>query len=106
MARATTGGGTAPTVETRQGYDWFLARGCGVCHAVSGTPAVGTRGPDLTHVGSRRSLGAGTLPNNGGALAAWIASSQHVKPRNLMPSYAMLPRAELQAIAAYLLRLR
>ena len=39
----------------------FLAAGCGACHAVRGTPATGTVGPDLTHVGARRSVGAETL---------------------------------------------
>ena len=75
---------------------------CGACHAVRGTAAAGRRGPDLTHVGSRLSLGAGLLPNNRGALAAWIASSQHLKPGNLMPSFEHFSGPELQALAAYL----
>jgi cytochrome c oxidase subunit 2 len=75
---------------------------CGACHAVRGTAAAGTRGPDLTHVGSRLSIGAGLLPNNAGALAGWIASSQHLKPGNLMPSFAAFSGAELRELAAYL----
>jgi cytochrome c oxidase subunit 2 len=93
----------APLEPQRQaGAQLFLAHGCGVCHAVRGTEARGTRGPDLTHVAGRLSIGAGALPVNAAALASWIASSQHLKPGNLMPSFGMLPAAELQALAAYL----
>ena len=45
-------------------------------------------GPDLTHVGGRLTLAAGTLPNNPRNLAEWIAASQAIKPGNLMPSYS------------------
>ena len=83
----------------------FNAR-CAACHTVRGTPAAGTLGPDLTHVGSRVSIGAGILPNNTGAIAGWIASSQHLKPGNLMPSFRELDGAELSALAAYLERLK
>lgn len=83
----------------------FVAH-CGACHTVRGTRAAGTRGPDLTHVGSRVSIGAGLLPNNRGALAAWIASSQHLKPGNLMPSFEHFSGPELRELAAYLEGLR
>jgi cytochrome c oxidase subunit 2 len=79
----------------------FLAH-CAACHTVRGTPAAGQLGPDLTHVGSRLSIGAGLLPNNAGALGAWIASSQHLKPGNLMPSFRHFSGEELRALAAYL----
>jgi len=79
----------------------FNAR-CAVCHTVRGTPAAGTRGPDLTHVGGRASIGAGLLPNNAGTLAGWIASSQHLKPGNLMPEFKELSAEDLKALAAYL----
>jgi cytochrome c oxidase subunit 2 len=83
----------------------FLAR-CAACHTVRGTQARGALGPDLTHVGSRISLGAGTLPNNAGALAGWITSSQHLKPGNLMPSFKELSGEELGVLAAYLQALK
>jgi cytochrome c oxidase subunit 2 len=89
-----------------RGAALFLAQGCGACHRVRGTPADGDRGPDLTHVGGRVSLGAGILPNNAGALAGWIASVQHLKPGALMPSYDRLDGEELRALAAYLEGLR
>jgi cytochrome c oxidase subunit 2 len=78
----------------------FNAR-CAACHTVRGTAAAGTLGPDLTHVGSRASIGAGILPNNRGAIAGWITSSQHLKPGNLMPSFHDLQGDELNALAAY-----
>jgi cytochrome c oxidase subunit 2 len=74
---------------------------CGTCHAVRGTPAAGTRGPDLTHVASRKTIGAALLPMNQGAIAGWIASSQHLKPGNLMPSFDRFSGEELRAIARY-----
>ena len=84
-----------------RGRDTFLER-CAACHTIRGTGAAGRLGPDLTHVGSRLALGAGVLPNDPGALAAWIARSQHVKPGNLMPSFGELTDAELRALTAYL----
>lgn len=86
----------------RQGMQLFLQNGCGACHAVRGTEADGTIGPDLTHVGGRLSLGAAALPNDAEAFARWIADNQHVKPGNLMPPYRNLSDDELAAIAIYL----
>lgn len=88
--------------QVLRGRDLFLANGCGACHAVRGTEANGVVGPDLTHVGSRLSLAAGTFPNNVGTLAGWVASAQHLKPENGMPSFAHLSGEELRAVAAYL----
>jgi cytochrome c oxidase subunit 2 len=86
----------------RRGRDGFLAAGCGACHTVRGTPASGRLGPDLTHLGSRIAIAAGTFPNQVGTLAALIASSQHLKPGNRMPSFDGLAGAELRAIATWL----
>jgi cytochrome c oxidase subunit 2 len=85
-----------------RGQEVFLATGCGACHAIRGTPAVGVVGPDLTHVGGRLSLGAGVLPNEPDAFARWIARTGHVKPGVLMPTFGMLPADDLRALAAYL----
>ncbi|HET9664956.1 MAG TPA: cytochrome c oxidase subunit II [Burkholderiales bacterium] len=86
---------------TMQGEKLFVTH-CAACHTIRGTPASGTRGPDLTHIGSRLTLAAGVLPNNAGTLAGWIASSQHLKPGNLMPSFQHFHGDELQALARYL----
>ncbi|EDL48048.1 putative cytochrome c oxidase chain II protein [Erythrobacter sp. SD-21] len=84
------------------GQELFMQSGCAACHRVAGTEANGLAGPDLTHVGSRRTLGAGILPNNRGTLIGWIGDSQSLKPGNRMPSYDMLNADELEAIALWL----
>lgn len=80
----------------------FERAGCGACHTVRGTTANGKAGPDLTHVGSRRTLGAGILPNNAGTLAGWVGDSQAIKPGNRMPAYPVLSGRELRDLATYL----
>ena len=85
-----------------RGRSLFLASGCGDCHTVRGIAADGKLGPDLTHVGSRRTIGAAILPNNVGTLAGWIADSQSIKPGNGMPSFNVFSGADLRAVAAYL----
>jgi cytochrome c oxidase subunit II len=79
----------------------FLRYGCGACHAIRGTRALASVAPDLTHFGSRLSIGAATLPNRTGQLAAWIADPQGIKPGNFMPALP-LPGEELNALVAYL----
>ncbi len=86
----------------QRGSELFLTTGCAACHRIAGTPYNGAAGPDLTHVGTRRSLGAGILPNNRGTLMGWIGNSQAIKPGNRMPPYTMLSGQDLQALAAYL----
>ena len=91
-----------PALDT--GLALFVAQ-CAACHAIRGTPAAGTLGPDLTHFASRRYLAAGTLPNNAGTLSAWIASTQHIKPENRMPSFPGFSSDELRALSSYLMSL-
>ncbi len=90
-----------PTIAMA-GEALFRSTGCAACHRIAGTDANGYAGPDLTHVGSRRSLGAGILPNNRGTMMGWIGDSQSIKPGNRMPPYKMLSAQELQTLAAYL----
>jgi cytochrome c oxidase subunit 2 len=90
-----------PAGEAMSGRDAFERSACPLCHAVRGTGAGGAVGPDLTHVASRRTLAAGTLPNNMGTLAGWIANPQAIKPGVAMPVVPLRPQ-ELQAIVAYL----
>ncbi|MDP2258880.1 MAG: cytochrome c oxidase subunit II [Caulobacter sp.] len=85
-----------------RGAEVFEASGCGACHTVRGASANGLAGPDLSHVGSRRTLGGGILPTNQGTLAGWIADSQAIKPGNRMPAYPVLSGEDLRAVAAYL----
>jgi cytochrome c oxidase subunit 2 len=74
---------------------------CAACHTIRGTDALGIVGPDLTHVMSRATIAAGTLPNTRGYLAGWISDPQGVKPGARMPRLE-LSSDELQAVLAYL----
>jgi cytochrome c oxidase subunit II len=86
---------------TRRGQQVFMQSTCAMCHAISGTIASGQQAPDLTHVASRQTLAAGTLPNTPSALSAWISDPQLAKPGANMPPNG-LPPADLQALVAYL----
>jgi cytochrome c oxidase subunit 2 len=92
----------APTTPLQlAGYRYVTTRQCSACHNITGTPAGGTVGPDLTHFASRRSIGAGTLPMNTGNLYGWVADPQSQKPGNKMPTIGLSPD-ELHAVVAYL----
>ena len=84
------------------GGDLFMRHGCGACHRVAGTAADGSVGPDLSHVGSRATLGAGVLPNDEEALRSFIAHPHLIKPGSKMPGFGMLPERDLVEIAAWL----
>src|SRR3954452_20849279 len=88
-----------------QGEQLFRGKGCGLCHSIRGTLAGGQSAPDLTHIASRDTIAAGTLPQTPGTLAAWISDPQHIKPGNLMPKMA-LRSDELIAILHYLEQLQ
>jgi len=94
-ARSPAGGLAA------RGERVFLAGPCSSCHTIRGTAASGFVGPDLTHLASRRTLGALTVPNRPADLAAWIVDSQHAKPGNQMPD-VQLGASQLRALVAYL----
>ena len=87
------------------GYRFFTARNCSACHAVSGSLASATIGPDLTHFASRRSIAAGTLPMSAANVQAWIADPQRQKPGSNMPKVG-LTRDELRALTAFMERLK
>jgi cytochrome c oxidase subunit 2 len=90
-------------VETGgSGRALFLREKCGDCHRIEGTEARGTSGPDLSHVGSRLTLGAGRLKNDVETIARFIAHSGSVKPGSKMPAYLHLSAEELDEMAAWL----
>lgn len=89
-----------------RGREVFLAQRCNACHTVRGVAEEGRLGPDLTHVGSRLYLGAGTLRNQPGAMAQWVAHTQDAKPGARMPSSADMDPRTLEALAAYLEHLK
>ncbi|MEX2571799.1 MAG: cytochrome c oxidase subunit II [Gemmatimonadota bacterium] len=104
---------TAPPLEpedaqVERGRQVFFEAECGDCHATRGAAAPagsGSAAPDLADLATRRTIGAGTLPNTPEALARWIEDPQAVKPGARMPPTA-LEDAEMQALLAYLGSLR
>jgi cytochrome c oxidase subunit 2 len=97
----------APLAEpAKRGLRVFTAQRCDACHSVRGLTAESTFGPDLTHVGSRLALGAGTLPNSEAALRAWVAGVQQHKPGARMPSFHTLDAEALDALAHFLWQLK
>jgi cytochrome c oxidase subunit 2 len=91
----------APHGIARAGLQAFNEQRCASCHTIAGTAAAGTAGPDLTHLASRRTLAAGTLPNTRGHLGGWIVDAPSLKPGTQMPATPM-PPADLHALLAYL----
>lgn len=102
LAREAAAALAPSTTLASRGQRLFLQNGCGACHRIGGTAADGTIGPDLTHVGSRQSIAAGTLPAEVGPIAGWISHPEAIKNGVLMPPYRMLDSDELVAIATYL----
>ena len=91
--------------DAQSGRAAFLALSCVNCHTVSGTPSVGTFGPDLSHLMSRTTLGAGAIANNGENLRAWVRDPQAIKPGCYMPDM-QLNEKELDQVVAYLSSLK
>lgn len=89
----------------RKGRDVFMQARCAVCHTVRGTEAAGQSAPDLTHIATRSTLGAGTLANTAENLASWIRDPQRAKPGNQMPPNPLADE-DLRALVAYLETLR
>jgi cytochrome c oxidase subunit II len=89
----------------RRGERTFMSSQCASCHAIRGTPARGTVGPDLTHLASRTTLAADTIPNDAYWLRKWIRDPQAIKPGNKMPDLGIRGR-KLGDLVAYLKELK
>jgi len=87
--------------ERQRGMEIFLTKPCIMCHQIRGTDAGGKVAPDLTHVGSRRYIAAGTLETTRGNIAAWIVDPHGAKPGVNMPTIQLEPD-EVQPLASYL----
>ncbi len=102
MARRTAGAGLTPgSDQASRGQVVFFRQTCTGCHAVKGTPATATVGPDLSDFGGRQSIASLTVPNNAENLARWITEPDRVKPGTLMPP-TPLSGDDLAAVVAYL----
>ena len=87
-----------------QGRQLFESLACANCHAIDGT-SDGAFGPNLTHVMSRETLGAGVAPMDAANLKRWIDDPSSLKPGCNMPSLK-LDDAQLDAVVAFLLTLK
>lgn len=86
---------------TLAGYRYVATGPCSACHNIGGTPASGQIAPDLTHLASRNSIAAGTMPMSPGNLYGWVEDPQSLKPGNKMPTIGLEPE-QLHAVVAYL----
>ena len=89
-----------------------MSKTCFTCHAIEGTAAKGLIGPNLTNLGNRRMLAAGTLPNDAKGMHEWLRDSVDAKPpyQNVKPGSLMvfgegfeLTEEDIEALTAYLL---
>ena len=90
--------------DTQRGLEVFLSSNCVQCHAIQGTDATGELGPDLTHLASRQTIGAGILPLTRSNLGGWISNPQAVKPGVKMPP-SDISGDDLMALIDFLLTL-
>jgi cytochrome c oxidase subunit 2 len=97
--------GAVDVPEVRTGRDVFTSVACISCHTVRGTPANGVFGPDLTHLMSRATLGAGVAPNTPEHLRAWVNDPASLKPGARMPAMK-ISRDRLDQLVDYLATLR
>ena len=83
------------------GYKYVTSGPCSSCHNIGGTTASGQVAPDLTHLASRKSIAAGTLPMSEGNLYGWVEDPQSLKSGVKMPTIGLAPD-QLHAVVAYL----
>jgi len=95
----------AQTAATRAGEELFASLACINCHTVRGTRGNGVFGPDLTHLMSRSTLGAGAVRNTPENLRAWVKDPGAFKTGALMPAMK-LDDTQLDQLVAYLVTLR
>lgn len=96
---------TPSTAAARAGEQVFMGAQCASCHRIAGTPAQADVGPDLSHLATRSTLAALTIPNTPTQLAAWIRNPQAIKPGDRMPDLG-LSSGQIASLVAYLETLR
>jgi cytochrome c oxidase subunit 2 len=91
----------AAVTEGNDGLDVFLDSTCVGCHAIRGTEATSTEGPDLTHLAGRDTIAGGILRNTRANLARFVTDPQAEKPGAAMPP-TELSADQLEALLDYL----
>jgi cytochrome c oxidase subunit 2 len=94
------------TADAIAGQQVYLSAACSLCHAIHGTLSLGTVGPDLTHIGSRRMLASDWLDNNTADMAAWVTHARSLKPAVIMPNLTAFNGVQLRELVAYLQSLK
>lgn len=92
---------TPSTLQASYGAGVFIEKNCVNCHSIAGLMTTGRLAPDLTHVASRETLAAGTLPNTPADLSLWLKDPQAVKRGANMP-YLGLSGDQIKYLTAYL----
>jgi cytochrome c oxidase subunit II len=90
------------TAQAARGQTVFMGGPCAVCHAIQGTRALASAGPDLTHIAGRQRIAAGWLPEDVATLHAWIMNAPSLKPGVQMPMLTWFNGPELHDLVAYL----
>jgi cytochrome c oxidase subunit II len=88
-----------------RGREVFLNSTCLMCHAISGTHAGSRVGPDLTHLASRGTIAAGSVPNQRDRVKGWILDPHKEKPGVRM-TQNVIEEKDLDALVEYLLSLK
>lgn len=94
------------TPELAAGQNLFMSASCSLCHTIDGTPANGSIGPNLTHIGSRKMIASNWLDNNTANLAAWVTNARSLKPEVVMPNVTSFTGGQLRQLVAYLQSLK
>ena len=103
-----------PTALAAEGQQVYITQQCWACHTIDGVAGRGTRGPNLTHVGSRTTIGAGLMANTEEHLREWLENPLAMKPGNIMGEEgamfnggpAKMTEEEIEAVVAYLQSLK
>ncbi len=94
------------TGDAAEGATLFVSRACVTCHTIRGTDAIGTIGPDLTHVGSRSYIASGILDNTPAEVSRWLSDPQGLKPGNEMILPIALSQEDIRLLTAYITALK
>lgn len=97
---------TSSDALAKKGQQVFFSAGCVGCHTingaeVNGVKALGTVGPNLTHVGSRGIIAGGILTQTEQNLVKWVSDPPAEKPGTKMPNLNLTPE-QAKAVAHYL----
>lgn len=99
--------GLAPVTDDQvKGQQVFMNAACSLCHTIDGTLALGTVGPNLTHIGSRKKIAANWLDNNTGNLSGWVTHARSLKPAVVMPNLSEFNGDQLRELVSYLQSLK